>query len=231
MCVSESSYCLYKLENGLKCQFTKDEFDFGLLLQSTLESIRKDEKMEESNISGSYFPLISRLTYRCLWERKKNFVNTTYLLSLLTYAENLPYAFGPEAQAVQDILSLAGFSGDELSSYDSNWYSRLWGVLALNAMRTPTGLALFGLPSMMNHSCLPTVGMKYSGDFMSLVASRDLEPGDEISINYVEILQENERWNMSQTLQYLHQNYGFDCLEHCTCHRKKTTPDKSEDLY
>ena len=36
------------------------------------------------------------------------------------------------------------------------WYTKTWGVLSLNALRSPAGLALYPFPSLMNHSCNPS---------------------------------------------------------------------------
>jgi hypothetical protein len=72
------------------------------------------------------------------------------------------------------------------------------------------GTALFALTCCANHSCTPNVQLTYGDDHTGmLVALRDLAPGEELMINYVD--REQPRALRQADLAH----YGFEC----TCER------------
>lgn len=48
-----------------------------------------------------------------------------------------------------------------------------------------SGSALYGLPSICNHSCLPSAHRMFLGDAMVIRASANLSKGDEVTLQYV----------------------------------------------
>jgi len=116
----------------------------------------------------------------------------------------------------------AGFEiVDEL---DRNVYLRLWGILALNSIRTFGVLRLYGALSLLNHSCYPTCSLSYDNEkcSTSLVvrAGETLLPEQQLTINYIEDQSQGEGWPASKSAEHLHQNYGIVCTgspRTCTC--------------
>ncbi len=79
------------------------------------------------------------------------------------------------------------------------------------------GTALFSMICVMNHSCLPNVQVAYgSGTHVgSLLALRDIKPGEELFINYVD--KTNPEPIREQDLRH----YGFRCMcQKCTSERE-----------
>jgi len=75
------------------------------------------------------------------------------------------------------------------------------------------GTALFALTCCANHSCVPNVQLQYNEDSTGvLVALRDLEPHEELCINYVNLEQP------TQLRQADLRHYGFTC----SCERCET---------
>ena len=73
------------------------------------------------------------------------------------------------------------------------------------------GTALFALTCCANHSCVPNVQLQYNEDSTGvLVALRDLEPHEELCINYVGLEQPTELRQADL------RHYGFTCsCERC----------------
>ena len=72
------------------------------------------------------------------------------------------------------------------------------------------GTALFALTCCANHSCAPNVQLQYGDDSTGmLLALRDLAPGEELCINYVDLDQPRQLRNADL------RHYGFEC----TCER------------
>ncbi len=76
------------------------------------------------------------------------------------------------------------------------------------------GAALFEVQSKANHACLEAanahvVGAGVSGAAVVLVASRDVEKGDEIMFDYMHDV--CEPGQMERRRKLLRDRYGFDC--------------------
>ena len=73
------------------------------------------------------------------------------------------------------------------------------------------GSALFGLPSLANHSCAPSAAPAWGGQdapasTLRLVALRDLAPGEAVTLSYIDD-ELPVRVRRSQLLD----GYGFEC--------------------
>lgn len=73
------------------------------------------------------------------------------------------------------------------------------------------GVGLYALQSKVNHSCLPNAEVRFdNGDHkLSLVATSDIEAGDEICISYIDLCSCKERRSTRQ--KTLQENYLFMC--------------------
>ena len=114
-------------------------------------------------------------------------------------------------------------------------YLRIWGVLFLNAIRSPLSgdglLHLFSSVSLINHSCFPTCALRFEkavegeGAAVSVVVNGTtghgiLREGAQVTIDYVEAQAERERWSKNKRKKYLFQNYGIVCTSDpltCAC--------------
>ena len=94
----------------------------------------------------------------------------------------------------------------------ADFVNRMWGVLYLNAMRTEeTGLTLWALPSLLNHSCSPNVALQFQDGLLHMNAARDIDEDEELSIDYAVGQTQQHNWTPIQKQEYLYLNYGFDC--------------------
>lgn len=86
------------------------------------------------------------------------------------------------------------------------------------------GSALFAVQSACNHSCEPNSisSFPFSNHIVALVASKDLEEGEEIFISYLdECAQSRSRHSRRKILQ---ENYLF----HCNCRRCQLEADEPD---
>ena len=65
-------------------------------------------------------------------------------------------------------------------------------------------VALYALPSFLNHHWEPNLLVDYGDDDVVFRAARPVEEGDELTIDYIHGLPQEER------SAYLMENYGFD---------------------
>lgn len=70
------------------------------------------------------------------------------------------------------------------------------------------GSALFGLASMLNHSCEPCLDVQWPRNSAAIAfrAARDVAAGEQLTISYIPPEQP-----VAQRQQALHQGYGFWC--------------------
>lgn len=70
------------------------------------------------------------------------------------------------------------------------------------------GSALFGLASMLNHSCEPCLDVEWPRNTAAVAfrAARDVARGEQLTISYIPTEQP-----VAQRQQALHEGYGFWC--------------------
>ena len=112
----------------------------------------------------------------------------------------------------------------ELMEVDRDLYLRLWGVLSVNAVRSPSDhvLALFGSISLMNHSCYPTCGLQFdkNSEIVNVVTLRDMKKDEQLTFNYCEIQSERQSWTGKERADYLRSSYNIICTQsqnNCQC--------------
>ena len=76
--------------------------------------------------------------------------------------------------------------------------------LALRADAEGDTVALYALPSFLNHHWEPNLLVDYGDDDVVFRAARPVKEGDELTIDYIHGLPQEER------SAYLMENYGFD---------------------
>ena len=88
----------------------------------------------------------------------------------------------------------------------------------------PYARAVFPALSMVNHSCGPSAVYSFEGSRVSLVATRDIGHGDQISITYIPL---EDMMIKAETSEQLLSSYGFSCL--CkVCHPSKKKKKKKK---
>ena len=103
----------------------------------------------------------------------------------------------------------------------------------LGALFAPLdGTAMFSTTCKMNHSCNPNVvvvyrGLKWNEPLVAqCIATRDIEPGEELCISYVDVNQPVEARGRELA------NYGFECsCEKCYAERNETFCDDETANY
>jgi len=73
------------------------------------------------------------------------------------------------------------------------------------------GVALYPIQSWVNHSCVPNCEVKFptKTHVLGLIATRDIEVGEEIEISYLD-LADMQRSRYSRN-KYLKEHYLFEC--------------------
>lgn len=94
------------------------------------------------------------------------------------------------------------------------------------------GSGLYLTQSKINHSCNPNAEVRfpYSNNILQVVTLRDINPGDEICISYLDECQLNRSRHFRQ--KYLQENYLFLCeCEKCLeeIHQPDVTSDEEDD--
>ncbi|KAL9226189.1 hypothetical protein vseg_002030 [Gypsophila vaccaria] len=100
---------------------------------------------------------------------------------------------GVEMEKMLSVLDVNSLVEDAVSSK----------VLGKN--RDYYGLGLWLLPSFINHSCVPNVRRVHIGDYVVVLASRDIKAGEEVTFAYYDVLSPlNKRKEMAKA-------WGFTC--------------------
>ena len=177
--------------------------------------------------SSRYEAMVNKLAYRLCKEIQDGYENTNYILNLLSapeIPEEIKEGLIDEYDFLKQQLIEHGLQNEMEKFLTLDWYSRSLGVLHLNAIGTPlptSGSALYDDISYINHSCSPTVGLLFKGMTATVVSLKDLQEGDELFINYVEMEAEKNNWNHDEIQEKLMFNYGFDCSQTCSCGKMK----------
>ena len=173
-------------EEALQMLREMDYFD----VRMKRDTLLLDAKLmgDTTGRSSEYLPLLAKLAFRVQFESNKGFNNTSYLLSQLCFPSNSPQLSYeplvrsnsksksdiPDAEEdvykeLQRVLKTKTIGHENLSVH--KWIERHYFMLGLNVLRVPGGdnsdgssgnkLALYGLVSMLNHSCSPSCGLEF----------------------------------------------------------------------
>lgn len=63
-----------------------------------------------------------------------------------------------------------------------------WGIVKTCAIRGRGSIGIWGLPSFINHSCVPSAHRVMVGHTMFLRASKDMAAGEEVTMKYFEVM-------------------------------------------
>jgi hypothetical protein len=112
------------------------------------------------------------------------------------------------ATTIEPVSSSCGSDPSSCSSHELDEV----GTILRAAERSPgSGTALYATASLLNHHCSPNLNITMSaGGQIALVASRDINIGEELSITYIDA-----NLPKSDRLRTLRHAYGFEC----TCSR------------
>lgn len=177
----------------------------------------------QQSTSSRFEPMVNKLAYRLCLEIKDGYENTNYILNLLScpdIAADIQNGLIEQHECLQKQLIEQDLEKEMNSFLTLEWYCHALGVLHLNAVGTPlpvSGSALYDDISFINHSCSPTVGLLFHGMRATVVSLIDMNPQDELFINYVELDAEEHEWTHEQIQEKLMYNYGFDCSSTCSC--------------
>jgi hypothetical protein len=117
----------------------------------------------------------------------------------------------PATTTTTSIAPVSSSCGSDTSSCSSHEVDEV-GTILRAAERSPgSGTALYATASLLNHNCSPNLTITMSaGGHIALVASRDINIGEELSITYIDA-----NLPKSDRLRTLRHAYGFEC----TCSR------------
>ena len=111
---------------------------------------------------------------------------------------------------VADCAAVKRALGGDDSRYaflTDEWYAGVASRIHLNSLRADAEgdtVALYALPSFLNHHWEPNLLVDYGDDDVVFRAARPVKEGDELTIDYIHGLPQEER------SAYLMENYGFD---------------------
>ena len=194
-----------------------------------IEAFKKESVVE----STKYEFMVYQILLLCCYELKNGFNNTQVLLNLmispdmdvLLESANVKLTLSLMTIRIKNKLLNIGFQKEVNQILDAanegndiKIVSKIWGSLALNCIKTPKGTGLYGLPSYLNHSCKPNVGIHFDElNLISLVSLRSISKNEELCIHYCENDTENNKWTVEQQQHHLLYNYGIDCKACTSC--------------
>ncbi|KAL0228176.1 hypothetical protein RCL1_004319 [Eukaryota sp. TZLM3-RCL] len=115
--------------------------------------------------------------------------------------------------------SLCSYIGQALpEAYSSSKIKKILKRIACNAFTItdeelkPLGVGLYPPASYVNHSCDPNSCFLFKGTQITLISLKELNPGDEITVNYVELAEP-----LSRRRETIMKQYSFICrCQRCT---------------
>lgn len=209
-----------------ECQACKMDKLFMHNMKKHHKQVKIDISNSSTDPSGQasrYEPMVNKLAYRLCKELQDGYENTNYVLNLLAcpdISSEIQQGLSEQHEVLKTQLVEQGLEKEAESFLTLEWYCQALGVLHLNSIGTPlpvSGSALYDDLSFINHSCSPTVGLLFRGMRATVVSLQDLNPSDELFINYVELDAEKGGWGHDETQEALRHNYGFDCSTTCSC--------------
>ncbi|XP_061742294.1 N-lysine methyltransferase SMYD2-like isoform X2 [Nerophis ophidion] len=111
-----------------------------------------------------------------------------------------------------DVARLHQFYSKNLDFPDSKELLSLFSQVSCNGFTIEDeelfhmGTAVYPDLALINHSCLPSVIVTYSGTRADVRAVKDMKPGDEVLISYIDLLYPTDDRN-----QRLRESYYFTC--------------------
>ncbi|XP_017278763.1 N-lysine methyltransferase SMYD2 [Kryptolebias marmoratus] len=111
-----------------------------------------------------------------------------------------------------DIAGLYRFYSKHLEIPDHKGLLQLFSQVACNGFTveddelSQMGTAIYPDVALINHSCLPSVIVTYNGASAEVRAVKDMKPGDEVLISYIDLLSPTEERNTR-----LRESYYFTC--------------------
>ncbi|KAM8846069.1 N-lysine methyltransferase SMYD2-B isoform 1-T1 [Synchiropus picturatus] len=111
-----------------------------------------------------------------------------------------------------DIAGLCQFYSKNLDLPDHKELLTLFSQVACNGFTVEDeelshiGTAVYPDVALINHSCLPSVIITYKGTCAEVRAVKDMEPGDEVLISYIDLLYPTDDRN-----NRLRESYYFSC--------------------
>ena len=86
-------------------------------------------------------------------------------------------------------------------------------MISLGVIGFPKGVGLFAKAALLNHSCHPNCVATFHGTTLQITATETIQPGDELTISYTELLRPSYKRK-----EDLWEQYGFDCqCRNCVC--------------
>ena len=211
--------CFRDNSNGATCELCVDK-------PSLMEdSFKLHQSLSHFQNESAFEPIAAKLAHHLCQEIRRNDKYVYYILNMLAYPEvkdEFRVSHEKPAIALKKQLGSLGYENEVATFLDLDWYTRIMGILHLNSMRTPhpEKIVLFGDISFLNHSCQPTVGLQFDDQSASVVALRDISPGDELFLSYIDGESEAKGWTREEEREYLKFNYGIDCASTCSCEHK-----------
>jgi hypothetical protein len=218
------NHCFAPNSHVSECQPCQMDKLFMHTMKKYHKQVKTDSSVGPSSSQSSRFePMVNKLAYRLCKEIQDGYENTNYILNLLSCPDistDIQNGLVEQHEFVKAQLIEQGLQKEMESFFTLEWYCHALGVLHLNSVGTPlpvSGSALYDDISFINHSCSPTVGLLFHGMRATVVSLKDLNPNEELFINYVELDAEKSGWTHEQTQESLMFNYGFDCSTTCSC--------------
>ncbi|XP_068580656.1 N-lysine methyltransferase SMYD2-like [Cebidichthys violaceus] len=223
-------FCFTRKEKLAKCGKCKKAFYCNVKCQRADWAMHKLECSAMNAFKENWCPSeISRLVARILAKKKtqkERCVSEKILLieEIQSHVEDVDNERREMNEA--DVAGLHRFFSKHLELPDHKDLLTLFSQVACNGFTVEDdelshmGTALYPDVALINHSCLPSVIVTYNGTSAEVRAVKNMKPGDEVLISYIDLLYPADDRN-----NRLRESYYFTC-DCQDCKTKSKDKDK-----
>jgi len=160
----------------------------------------------------------AKIVARILWRQLRN-PNEKLPVQIMDLCSHIEKRTEKELDELEDkVMAFGHYFTYEAMPEDDEMMKKLWSIIDCNAIGVTDrrglqsiAVGIYPFAAMLNHRCGPNACAATNGKTLGVRAVRRIEPGEEISISYIDALE-----NRQTRGEKLKDTYYFDCnCERC----------------